>query len=302
MLADMRVIALIAVVTLLVSCGDPEGAASGPPSDTALASSVAPRSPQPSEAASDRLARWVLEPSDKETALVLFGPDETATMRLVCPAGKSQLLVNVPGFSPIGSEERLSFGGDGDATTLVANTDGDPERGGISGVGEIPNNLAALAGKPLSASYGAQKSGPHFAPPRQMFRTFVTACTKPLAAHAPTAGRSPATGSACSTQGGEHLRVTPRRAAGTEPFWAARIEGRCVVYSHLEDQDGARIWTRYSKGSDAETWAGTLGKKRFELRIRERANCSDGMSDKRYPLEVELMVHGELRHGCAEPA
>lgn len=75
-----------------------------------------------------------------------------------------------------------------------------------------------------------------------------------------------------------------------------------LTYSHPENQDGTRIWTRYSKGSGGETWAGSLDKKRFELRIYEQANCSDGMSDKRYPLAVELMVRGELRKGCAEPA
>lgn len=299
--ADRRIFAIIAVVTFLVSCKGPKEAEHTPPSDTALASSHARMDPQPSNAGADQSARWVLQPSDDETALALFGADNTPIIRLVCPAGKNQLLVNVPGFSPIGSEERLSFGGDGNATTLVADINGDAGRGGVSGVGEVPYNLDDLVGRRLSASYGAQKSGPHSAPPKKLFSTFAAACKKGLVAKAPTEKQA-ATGSACLMQGGQPLRMMPRRAVGTEPFWSARTEGRCVIYSHPDNQDGTRIWTRYSKGSGAETWAGSLGKKRFELRIREQANCSDGMSDKRYPLAVELMVLGEIRQGCAEAA
>lgn len=305
MLFPIRAWSMIAAATLLVSCRGPEEAAHAPPSDTDPTSSPARKVSPSSEAGTDRLARWTLQPSDRGTELVLRGADKIATMRLICPAGKNQLLVNVPGFRPITSEERLSFGGDGNAMTFVADTNGDPERGGVSAVSEVPDDLVSLAGRPLSASYGLQKSGPHSPLPTQMFNAFVRGCRKGLSAQAPTGeGQGEAVG-ACSMQGSERLRMTPRRAVGTEPFWAARTEGRCVIYSHPENQDGTRIWTKYSrgsKGSGAETWSGSLGKKRFELRIYEQANCSDGMSDKRYPLVAELSVSGELRRGCAEPA
>lgn len=305
MLSAIRAWSMIAAATLLVSCRGPEEAAHAPPSDTGPISSPAQKVPPSTEAGTDRVARWTLQPSDRGTELVLLGADKIATMRLICPAGKNQLLVNVPGFRPITSEERLSFGGDGSAMTFVADTRGDAERGGISAVSDIPDDLANLAGRPLSASYGVQKSGPYSPPPRHMFNAFVGACGEGLSAQAPTdEGQARAVG-ACSMQGSERLRTTPRRAVGTEPFWTARTEGRCVIYSHPENQDGTRIWTKYSKGSKgsgAETWLGSLGKKRFELRIYEQANCSDGMSDKRYPLAAELLVSGELRRGCAEPA
>jgi len=103
-------------------------------------------------------------------------------------------------------------------------------------------------------------------------------------------------------QGNERLRIGALRAVGTEPFWGARIEGRCVTYSHPEDQAGTRIWTRYSAGTGGGgTWSGALGGRRFELRIRPQPGCSDGMSDRRYPLAAELFVNGERRTGCAEP-
>ena len=97
------------------------------------------------------------------------------------------------------------------------------------------------------------------------------------------------------------MQVTPIRAVGTEPFWGARIEGRCVTYSHPEDQKGSRVWTRFEPGAGGGTWSGALGGRRFELKTRPMRGCSDGMSDKKYPLAVELIVGGERRSGCAEP-
>jgi uncharacterized membrane protein len=91
------------------------------------------------------------------------------------------------------------------------------------------------------------------------------------------------------------------RAVGTEPFWSARIEGRCVTYAHPDDQVGTRIWTQFKPASGGGTWSGTLGERRFELRVRAAPGCSDGMSDKAYPLAAELMLNDERRSGCAEP-
>jgi len=132
-----------------------------------------------------------------------------------------------------------------------------------------------------------------------------------------TAGAEPAAGQAgaiapnevqaasvspCLMQGQDRLDVKPLRAVGTEPFWGARIEGRCVTYSHPDDQHGTRVWTRYSSGPNGSTtWIGQLGGKPFELRARPEPGCSDGMSDKRYPIAVELKVNGEQRRGCGEP-
>lgn len=224
-------------------------------------------------------------------------------MRLFCPAGQNRLLVNVPAFRPIGSEERLSFGSGGAVAALVADPGGDRQRGGVSGTGAVPDELAALLAGPISASYGAQTSGPHPSPPANLARAFVAACaeTAALARPAPAKAGPAAASSPCLMQGSERLTVGPLRAVGTEPFWAARIEGRCVTYSHPDDQAGTRVWTRFTPGPGGGTWAGALGGRRFELRIRPQPGCSDGMSDRRYPLVAELLVAGEQRRGCAEP-
>ena len=107
--------------------------------------------------------------------------------------------------------------------------------------------------------------------------------------------------SPCRVQGTVRLNVEPLRAIGTEPFWSARVEGRCVTYSTPEDQQGTRIWTRYSQGAEGRgVWIGQFNDKPFEMRTRPEPGCSDGMSDNRYPIAVELMVDGDKRRGCAE--
>ena len=112
---------------------------------------------------------------------------------------------------------------------------------------------------------------------------------------------APTKAGACLIQDGEALRITPVKAIGTEPFWAAQVEGRCVTYSTPEDQKGTRIWTRFNPGPDGGVWVGSLDGQPFKLITRLRPNCSDGMSDRSYPLEAILTVRGEERRGCASP-
>ena len=105
---------------------------------------------------------------------------------------------------------------------------------------------------------------------------------------------------ACMVQNGRPLKVPPIRAVGTEPFWGARIEGRCVQYSHMEDQKGTRVWAQYTRNEEGEVWLGMLNGKAFQLQLRSAHGCSDGMSDKRYPKSVELKIGTYLLKGCAE--
>jgi uncharacterized membrane protein len=112
---------------------------------------------------------------------------------------------------------------------------------------------------------------------------------------------APANVSACLIQDGEQLRIAPVRAIGTEPFWNAQVEGRCVTYSTPEDQKGTRIWTRFNPGADGGVWLGSFEGKPFKLITRLRQGCSDGMSDRSYPLDALLTVRDEERTGCAEP-
>lgn len=298
----MRIPGLIAATSiLLAACGSSEA---DPPAAPANDS----RAPVPdAEAPAGRAATaeagpapgWDLQSSGEGTALVLAGAAGPA-LRLFCPAGAKRLVVNVPGFRPIGSEERLSFGSGGEAMALVANSRGDRQRGGVTGSGAIPDGLAALVAGPVAASYGAQRSGPHPAPPKALSSAFVAACREGAAPPAQPAVPAASAGP-CHVQDGKPLRVAAVRAVGTEPFWNAQVEGRCVVYSNPEDRKGIRVWTRFTPAPGGGVWAGSLNNSRFELRIRPGAGCSDGMSDRRYPLAAELVVGGERRQGCAQP-
>jgi uncharacterized membrane protein len=299
----MRIRMLIATAFVLAGCGAADQAPpppSGNEGDSVAVANGSAAALPADDPATQTTPRWDLQSSGEGVALALLS-DSKPTLRLFCPAGQTRLLVNVPGFRPVGSEERLSFGSGGEVAALVADSRGDSRRGGVSGTGEVPDSLKALVGGPISASYGAQQSGPHPAPPQALAAAFVAACSEGATAARGAAERPTASTNPCLVQDGKLLRMSPLRAVGTEPFWGARIEGRCVTYSHPEDQKGTRIWTRFAPGPDGGIWTGALGGRPFRLVTRTRKDCSDGMSDKRYPFAVELVVAGERRSGCAEP-
>ena len=215
-------------------------------------------------------------------------------------SGTTKQVFTLPGLAPIGSEERLSFGAGGEVLTLVVDTNGDKERGGISGTGPIPDELKSLLIQPQSASYGRQTVGPIPAVPDRIAGPFLSKCATSLeqgriAATVPKPGTSP-----CHVQDGRVLRMSPVRALGTEPFWNAVVDGRCVTYSTPEDPAGLRIWTKIGNGPAGPIFSGTYRGKPFTLIYIPSPNCSDGMSDKKYEFAAELTVGGEKRRGCAE--
>ena len=282
----MRATGLIISSLLMAACT---------PQQPSQSNTAAAEPSQPTQPGQPGQPSWDLQSSGEGVALALVSGAGSAAIRLFCPAAENELLVNVPAFKPIGSEERLSFGSGGEVVALVADPRGDAQRGGVSGSGAVPGDLAELIAGPVSASYGAQSSGPHAPPPAEIARAFVRACAKETPKPAP----QPA--GACLTQDGKPVPANRIRAVGTEPFWGAKIEGRCVTYSHPDDQQGTRVWTKFSGTASNGSWTGSLGGHPFVLRTRPQANCSDGMSDRRYPIAVTLTVGGEQRTGCAEP-
>ena len=293
----MRVVSICILTALLISCSKAKNAPTTPPESsdpyTAIPSSISgkPGAPEP---------KWELLSSGEGASLALETAGQPAIMRLFCPRGENMLKVNVQSFRPVSSEERLTVGSGDSVVTLVAGTQGDPLLGGVSGTGEIPDDLAALVNGQISVNYGAQNSGPHASPPQDLAKNFVTACNDQQTSVEGTeqAVKAP---TACLVQDGERLALKARRAIGTEPFWSAKIDGRCVHYSHMDDQKGSRIWTSYSRNPKDEVWSGALNGSWFELRLRNEPGCSDGMSDRTYPSSVELRLGTELRQGCAEP-
>ncbi|WP_447765318.1 hypothetical protein [Sphingopyxis panaciterrae] len=125
---------------------------------------------------------WQFASSGEGSGLFLPGmaPDvaDRPVVHFFCPKGVMRLLVNVPSFKPVASEERLSIGAGGTVVTLVADPKGDAMRGGVSGEAPFPEDLPFILRSPegVRASYGAQAVGPLPAIPAATARRFIDAC------------------------------------------------------------------------------------------------------------------------------
>jgi uncharacterized membrane protein len=154
-----------------------------------------------------------------------------------------------------------------------------------------------------ACSQPAQQSGPQGSDPRDEPATAPISApyAQPSGNKANASQPAAPKESACRVQDNAVLSNGPLKVVGTEPFWGARIDGRCVTYSTPENQGGTRIWTRYTAGSDGGSWVGAYQGKPFELKTHNVESCSDGMSDTVYPIEAVLKVSGEDLRGCAQP-
>jgi uncharacterized membrane protein len=89
------------------------------------------------------------------------------------------------------------------------------------------------------------------------------------------------------------------RALGTEPFWTVEITPQTLIYSGVDRPEqqvsnpGARV-----SGSTAVIEAKDAAGASFVITLKA-AECSDGMSDRTYPLEAEVKVGAETLKGCA---
>lgn len=120
---------------------------------------------------------WEVAASGDGASLSLVSGDSRAAS-FFCPRGSGELLVNVPAFRPVASEERMSLGSGGTVVALVADTAGDARRGGVTGRGPVPAELETiLAGaEGIGVNYGAQNGGPYPRPPAGLARRFAAAC------------------------------------------------------------------------------------------------------------------------------
>jgi uncharacterized membrane protein len=88
------------------------------------------------------------------------------------------------------------------------------------------------------------------------------------------------------------------RFTGTEPFWGGQVSGQALTYTTPENQSGEMIAVDRFGGRNGISFSGELGGMPFVLAVTP-GQCSDGMSDRRYPFTVTLQVKGEQREGCA---
>lgn len=91
---------------------------------------------------------------------------------------------------------------------------------------------------------------------------------------------------------GEVIRFT-----GTEPFWGGRVEGSALTYTTPDNIDGTAITVERFAGNHGLGLSGKLDEAAFDMTVTP-GKCSDGMSDRIYPMTVTLSIGGDIREGC----
>ena len=88
-------------------------------------------------------------------------------------------------------------------------------------------------------------------------------------------------------------------ALGTEPFWAAKVDGGVLLFQTPEDQAGQRIAVSRRVSGVRTEFSGTLNGARLTLMLGA-GPCSDGMSDTVYSHSAELRIGAQQLRGCAK--
>ncbi|MCB2065940.1 MAG: hypothetical protein KDE15_04775 [Erythrobacter sp.] len=88
------------------------------------------------------------------------------------------------------------------------------------------------------------------------------------------------------------------RFAGTEPFWGGQVAGTSLTYTAPDNLDGSVITVERFAGRGGLSFSGRLDGRTFDLAITP-GDCTDGMSDRTYPLVATLQLGSEQRNGCA---
>jgi uncharacterized membrane protein len=88
-------------------------------------------------------------------------------------------------------------------------------------------------------------------------------------------------------------------ARGTEPFWSLEIRAGGLQLQRPDHPDVNVPNPGAQAHGDAIVWGAAGDPLRATLR---QVACSDGMSDRQYPMSAEVQVGGETLKGCALPA
>lgn len=91
----------------------------------------------------------------------------------------------------------------------------------------------------------------------------------------------------------------PLRAIGTEPFWAVELTGSEMVYSGVDRPEQRAPQGQPTMQGTMAIWEGTTGAGNALKVTLTATDCSDGMSDRTYPLTAMVEIGGENLMGCA---
>lgn len=121
----------------------------------------------------------------------------------------------------------------------------------------------------------------------------LSACSQE--AEAPTPGPAP---EPAPTLAGVDL-TRPVRALGAEPFWGVDLTGTEIVYSGADRPEQRAPQPRAAiQGTTAIFEAVTAAGSPISVMLAA-TECSDGMSDRTYPLSAIVRIGDETLTGCA---
>lgn len=122
--------------------------------------------------------------------------------------------------------------------------------------------------------------------------TTLAACSQPTAEKAPAAPAEARTLAKVDLD-------QPLRVLGTEPFWAVEITPAGLTYSGVGRPEQKAANPGPALQGTVAVWT-TQTEARTPLVVTLMAtDCSDGMSDRTYPLTAKVEIGGESLTGCA---
>lgn len=91
----------------------------------------------------------------------------------------------------------------------------------------------------------------------------------------------------------------PIRVLGTEPFWAVEITPQVLTYSGVDRPEQTAANPGLMLQGTLASWT-TTTEAGAGLKVTLTAtDCSDGMSDRTYPLAAQVEIGDETLTGCA---
>lgn len=122
----------------------------------------------------------------------------------------------------------------------------------------------------------------------------VAACSQPEATPAPEPAEA-------RTLAGVDLDQE-LRVLGTEPFWSVEITPDALIYSGVDRPEQRADNPGPSLQGTMATWTTATAQGSPLVITLSATDCSDGMSDRTYPLAARVEIAGETLTGCAASA
>ena len=91
----------------------------------------------------------------------------------------------------------------------------------------------------------------------------------------------------------------PLRVLGTEPFWAVEITPAGLTYSGVDRPKQKAANPGPALQGTVAVWTAETEAKTPLVVTLMATDCSDGMSDRTYPLTAKVEIGGESLTGCA---